>query len=155
MNEVIGIGGFVSRCRNDLVDTDEPGQYWVRTPNDLVGPFCGQRGCGRGDTCRTYRYEKPWQGNVSFHNAVPDVLAPVHHAGGSETAPILQSGTSFGVPVVAGVLATLRSDLAEHGSEPSPAELRHAIALGATDIDEGAVPKFDARQTRNRLRTDR
>lgn len=151
LDEAIGVGGFVSRCRNDLAGTDESGQYWVRD-GGLRGPFCGQRGCRPGVQCSEHRYEYPWRGNVSFHNAVPDVLAPVHHLAGSVSEPTLQGGTSFGAPVVSGALAAIVSDL---DGEPDAAELRRTVRLGATDIDEGELPKFDGEGSRAILRSER
>lgn len=151
LDNAISVGGFVSHCRNDLIESEDSGQYWVFDDETLIGPYCGQRGCGPGDECENYRYEKPWQGNVSFHNAVPDVLAPVHHPGGTETDPTLQSGTSFGTPVVAGSLAAIISDLAELEVNPSPAELRRAVSMGGTEIDEGVLQKFDAGGARDNI----
>ncbi|MBX0297688.1 S8 family serine peptidase [Haloarcula nitratireducens] len=151
LTTAITVGGFVSHCRADLLDSPASGQYWVDNDTELVGPFCGQRGCGPTKQCEEYRYEKPWQGNVSFHNAVPDVLAPVHHPAGTDTDPVLQSGTSFGTPIVSGSLATLLSDLPDSEPDPSPTQLRQAVSMGATDIDEGTVPKFDAGGTRELL----
>jgi len=144
LDDAISIGGFVSHCRKDPIESEDSGQYWVLDAETLIGPYCGQRGCGRDDECEDYRYEKPWQGNVSFHNAVPDVLAPVHHPAGTEAEPTLQSGTSFGTPVVTGSLAAIISDLAELDDDPSPAEFRRAMSIGATEIDEGVLQKFDA-----------
>jgi len=146
----IGVGGFVARCRNDLAVTAESGQYWVRN-DGLYGPFCGQRRCTPDDHCSEYRYEYPWRGNVSLHNAVPAVLAPVHHPVGSSAEPILQDGTSFGTPVVAGSLAAIISDL---DIDPTPTELDRAVRLGATAIDEGPLPKFDAGGTLKQLDVD-
>lgn len=147
LDDAISVGGFVSHCRNDLIESDDSGQYWVFDDETLLGPYCGQHGCGPDDECEDHRYEKPWQGNVSFHNTVPDVLAPVHHPAGTEIDPTLQSGTSFGTPIVSGSLATIVSDLAESENYPSPLELRGAVSMGANDIDEGVLQKFDAGAT--------
>lgn len=152
-DDVIGVGGFVSHCRHNFVDSEDSGQYWTRHNGAVDGPFCGQQGCTPSEQCEAHRYEKPWQGNVSFHNAVPDVLAPVHHPAGTETEPILQSGTSFGTPVVTGILAAILSDRSEAEDDSSPAELHRAVSMGATEIDEGGLPKFDALDTRGELTT--
>lgn len=146
VDETLGIGGFVSRCTTDTIETEDSGQYWIRNEG-LIGPFCGQRGCSPSHSCEDHRYEYPWRGNVSFHNAAPDILAPVHHLAGIEDEPILQTGTSFGAPVISGLLATILGDLVEVGIEPSPDELHHAVTEGATSIDEGDLPKFHAGNT--------
>lgn len=146
MEEAVGIGGFVSRCTADLIDTDDSGQYWIR--NDQVrGPFCGQRGCSPERSCADYRYEKPWAGNVTFRNTTPEALAPVHHPAGTEEAPVLQSGTSFGTPIVCGFLASIAGDLLEGGISPGPAEIHTAVKRGVADIDEGEIGKFQAGKT--------
>lgn len=150
LDDSIGVGGFVARCRHDLVETDASGQYWVRNEN-LQGPFCGQRDCSPFERCNDYRYEYPWRGNVSFHNAVPDVLAPVHHPVGTDVKPVLQSGTSFGTPVVSGALAAIIGDL---DGKPDPRDLARAVTLGAAGIEEGEVPKFDCAGTLAILRSD-
>jgi len=152
LDETIAVGGFVSHCRHELVESEDSGQYWAYAEDTLDGPFCGQRGCTPSEECDEHRYEKPWQGNVSFHNAVPDVLAPVHHPAGTESEPLLQSGTSFGTPMVAGTLAAIFSDLADSGVEPSPRELHEAVSMGAADIDEGTLAKYDAGGTLEALR---
>lgn len=150
LDGAVGVGGFVARCRHDLLETRESGQYWVRN-DDLRGPFCGQRDCSPTDRCSEYRYEYPWRGNVSFHNAAPDVLAPVHHPAGSDTEPVLQSGTSFGTPVVSGSLAAIIGDLDD---DPDPRDLVRAVRLGANAIDEGDLGKFDGERTRTVLHSD-
>lgn len=145
-DEAIGVGGFVSRCRTDLIETEQSGQYWVRN-DEVRGPFCGQRGCSPDQACEDNRYEYPWRGNVSFHNAEPDVLAPVHHPSGSIEEPVLKAGTSFGVPVVSGLLAVILGDLIELGIDPAPENVHRAVVEGGVDIDEGGVQKFHADNT--------
>lgn len=146
LDETIGVGGFVSRCTTDLFETEESGQYWMRNER-LRGPFCGQRGCSPSHSCQDYRYELPWRGNVSFHNAEPDVLAPVHHPVGTEDEPVLQTATSFGTPVISGLLAAILGDLLDIGIDPDPDELEQAVSEGAVSIDESDLPKFHAGNT--------
>ncbi|WP_317176132.1 S8/S53 family peptidase [Halomontanus rarus] len=146
LDESISVGGFVSRCTADLLEQSESGQYWIES-TDLEGPFCGQRGCDSTKPCAEYRFEHPWRGNVSFHNAIPDVLAPVHYPANSEEGPLLQKGTSFATPIVTGLLASLLSDLFEIGIRPGPDTIRSAVHDGGDEIDEGEIPKFDAQST--------
>lgn len=143
VDDTIGVGGFVSHCRSDLIESDTSGQYWVRN-GDLQGPFCGQQGCSPDRSCTEHRYEKPWSGNVAFRNAIPDVLAPVHHPVVSQGTPLLQSGTSFAAPIVCGILAAIAGDLLELGLSPTPAEFQTAVTQGATELDEGELGKFQA-----------
>lgn len=151
---VICVGGLVSRCTAPLVEGDKSGQYWVRN-DGIHGPFCGQRDCSPARSCSDHRYEKPWTGNVSFHNATPAVVAPVHHPAKSSEAPVLQSGTSFATPIVCGLLAAIAGDLLEYGINPSPTEFHTAVLNGAAEIDEGDIGKFQAGSTWDRLTDDR
>lgn len=146
IDESIGVGGFVSRCTKELLEDTDSGQYWVKSP-ELEGPFCGQRGCSESDSCSENRFEQPWRGNVSFHNADPDILGPVHFPATTDRGPLLQKGTSFATPTVSGVLACILSDLLELGQNPCPSSIKTAIRTGATELDEGAIPKLDAQNT--------
>lgn len=146
LDDAISVGGFVSQCGEGLIDTVDSGQYWVRDEN-IVGPFCGQRGCSPSKSCEDYRYECQWMGNVSFHNTTPDVLAPVHHPIETEGGALLQSGTSFGTPVITGLLAVILSDLLELGVDPSPAAIHTAVTDGAVELDDGDGQKFNASNT--------
>lgn len=143
LDDAISVGGFVSRCTTEPVETSDSGQYWTRH-GDLHGPFCGQHDCSEADSCEANRYEQPWQGNVSFHNGAPDVLAPVHHPARIDGEPALQSGTSFGTGVVTGVLAAILGDLSLIETRPSPRELRHAVHIGSSPLDRGPLGKLDA-----------
>lgn len=150
LDTVVGVGGFVSHCTSALVETNDCGQYWVRS-EDPHGPYCGQRGCSQSASCAANRFEQPWQGNVSFHNAVPAVLAPVHHPAGSADDPVLQSGTSFGAGIVTGILAALLGDLSTTGRTPVPTEVHRAVRNGSTPIDRGPLEKFSAEGTWDEL----
>lgn len=150
LDEAIGVGGFVARCRHELVDDEQSGQYWICENSTVDGPYCGQRGCRPDQECPDHRYEYPWRGNVSFHNAVPEILAPVHHPVLDQETPVLQSGTSFGTPAVAGILATILS-VFDHAVEP--ADVKRAVQLGATDIDGRGVA--EVRWRRNTSTVDR
>lgn len=153
VTNTICVGGLVSRCTASLVEGEESGQYWVRN-DGIHGPFCGQRDCSQARSCSDHRYEKPWMGNVSFHNATPAVVAPVHHPSKSSEAPVLQSGTSFATPIVCGLLAAIAGDLLEKGINPSPSEFHTAVVNGAAEIDEGDIGKFQAGATWDHLIDD-
>lgn len=156
LDEVIGVGGFVSLCTNDVVDCNECSQYWLHT-DELYGPFCGQRGCSGERACKTERREVPWEGNAPFANAEPDVLAPAIRASGDnlERNASLQSGTSFATPLVTSSLVSLFSDLiAEEGKQPSPEQLRQAIAEASKPIDRGDWKKYSESSTFDLLRSE-
>lgn len=149
-DDTISVGGFVSRCTSDIRERPDSGQYWIRT-DTVTGPFCGHQGCDSSESCDEHRFEHPWRGNVSFHNAIPDVLAPVHHPAKSNNGPLLQQGTSFAAPIVAGLLASILGDLFEIGEQPDLDTIRGAVRDGGAEIEEGSLPKFDAHATWNQL----
>lgn len=146
VDNAIGVGGFVSHCTSDLIESNASGQYWVRN-GGVQGPFCGQQGCSPERSCTEHRYEKPWSSNVAFRNAIPDVLAPVHHPVDSQGTPLLQSGTSFAAPIVCGFLTTIAGDLIERGLSPTPMEFQTAVTQGAADLNESDLGKFQAGET--------
>lgn len=154
VDEVIGVGGFVSLCSNDVADCVGCSQYWLHD-DELYGPFCGQRGCTDGRTCDGRRREVLWSGNAPFVNAEPDVLAPAIHASGSdrERDASLRSGTSFATPLVTSSLVSILSDLiAEEGKHPSPGEFQQAIADASTALDEADYEKYAESETFEILR---
>jgi hypothetical protein len=151
LDDVIGVGGYMPRCSADLARTADSGQWWLEN-GSLIGPFCGQEGCCPGNSCEDHRKEVLWDGNVSFHNAAPDVLAPVLDISGSSLSNIhFQAGTSFAAPMVTGFLAGILGDLLIQGIEPSVEEIRNAVRFTSEGIDVGDYHKFSAMGTRNYL----
>lgn len=143
VSNVIGVGGYVSICQNDLDQTGESSQYWVDT-DQIYGPFCGQRGCHSSQCCRTNRLEKPWDNNVSFHNAVPDILSPVIRGVKEEDHLSIQAGTSFATPIISGRLSTVLSDLRlVEGKDPGPGEIQRALKLTGIELEEGHMVKYN------------
>lgn len=154
VDEVIGVGGFVSLCTNDVADCADCSQYWVHD-DELYGPFCGQRGCVDGETCERRRKEVLWRGNAPFVNAEPDVLAPAIHASGNNRKrdASLRSGTSFATPLVTSSLVSVLSDLiVEEGEHPSPEEFQQAITEASKPIGDGDYAKYAESETFEVLR---
>lgn len=142
VSDVIGVGGYVSICENDVDCTGKSSQYWVET-DQLYGPFCGQRGCHSGEECSKNRKEKLWDHNVSFHNAVPDVLAPVVRGTKGESHLSVHPGTSFAAPLISGRIATVLSDMRlEEGKDIEPRELQRALKLTGVEIEESHMVKY-------------
>lgn len=78
---------------------------------------------------------------------MPDVLAPVHHPTMIDDEALLQSGTSFGTPIITGLLAVIMGDLIDPGVDPTPAAIQTAVQDGTVEIDEGDLQKFNATNT--------
>lgn len=145
IDSVIGVGGFVSFCTAPLDRSDESGQWWAE--NDRFhGPFCGETGdCCIGETCEQNRTSAIWNGNVSFHNAAPDVLAPPVSVWGSALDELtVQVGTSFAAPLVSGILSRILGDLFDRHEHPELEEVHDAIRYTGTQLDEGGYPKLNA-----------
>jgi subtilase family serine protease len=142
VTDVIGVGGYISICENDIDYSGESSQYWVNS-DQMYGPFCGHRGCFSGP-CEKHCKEEPWGNNVSFHNAVPNILAPVARVAEDSDGLSLEAGTSFATPLIAGRLATVVSDLIlEEGKDPDPGDLRRGLQLTGAELDEGHMTKYN------------
>lgn len=151
LDSVLGVGGYLPQCGNELIRTDDSQQWWIEN-GSLYGPYCGQRGCGPDSTCEEYRNEIEWPGNVSFHNAAPDVLAPVLEIHGSAVDDInYQSGTSFATPLVSGLLAAILGELTDDDIEPSVEDIRKAVRYNSTEMENGDYYKFDMERTYDHL----
>ncbi|WP_430503492.1 S8 family serine peptidase [Haloparvum sp. PAK95] len=153
-DEVLSVAGYMPYCGHEIVRGEESGQWWLESKNGETptGIFCGQSGCCSGADCMTHRVEKPWGGNVSWHNSVPDVTAPPIHLkenGASEVS--LQLGTSFSTPIVTGLLATALSDLPTSWNNLSALEIVRTASESSSLLDEGDLYKFDMGATRQNL----
>jgi len=144
---VLSVAGYRPLCGREIIRGDDSGQWWVENGH-TYGPYCGQQGCCSDSECEQNRHETEWEGNVSFHNAAPDILAPVVEVHGNDLDKLVrQSGTSFGTPLVTGLAAIIFSDLRDRGVDLSPTDLRQAIRFQSTEIDDGDYCKMDAKNT--------
>lgn len=170
---VLSVGSVVAECRADMgnsntglyrdypATTYPPGSYWVKKrkkdeeywenfPISFVeGPFCGGGGCSPVHECSENRHEREWEGNV---DETPDVLAPHHRVDlfsdqNDEPVSVINYGTSFATPVVAGGLAGILGKLFEQGIQPTPTEVTQAVHDMGDEIDEGRGRRFNARRT--------
>ena len=150
---VIGVGGYVANCTGEVDREGKSSQYWLNK-EELVGPFCGMQGYKNG-ACQKYCAEEPWEGNVSYHNAVPEVLAPVIRVSIYDTIS-LEAGTSFAAPLVAGRIASMVSDLIiEEQMFPGPEEIRLGTRVTSVEIDDGLSTKFCESKLYDHLSTSR
>jgi len=141
----ISVAGYLPNCTADIDTSDESQQWWVENET-IHGPFCGQQGGCTGDRgCENNRNEVLWEGNVSFHNEAPDVVAPVLEVSGTALDEVrIQAGTSFAAPLVTASLASIVADLAAAEVEPSADEIQAAVQYKSQEIDDGGYHKLDA-----------
>lgn len=157
LNQTIAVGGMISVCRKDPIDTKSAGHCWTRPnpadPYNIRGPLCGQRGCGNGASCDDHCFEYQWSGNVSFRHTTPDILAPVHYPVEMTNQPgaNFRGGTSYAAPIVTALLGEIISELNQQGTTVSPTRLRQAIQNSGSPIPDGSVRKFDHRGTRDQM----
>lgn len=151
-DSVIGVGGFLPLCTADIHRGNESSQWWVEN-DEIIGPFCGQTGdCCPGGGCNENRQEVEWDGNVSFHNAAPDILAPPIVVTGTSLSEIeIQGGTSFAAPLVSGLISSILGDLIEVGEMPSTTEIRDAVKYTGTQLDQSGYTKLNAEAVWNYL----
>lgn len=142
-DSVIGVGGYLPLCNADIDRSDESEQWWVE--NDTIhGPFCGQRGCCPSSSCEESRNEVLWPGNISFHNAAPDVLAPVLEVHGSSLTNVhIQAGTSFAAPIISGLLACTLGGLLALDKRPELEEIHNAVRYTGAQDDIDGYAKFN------------
>lgn len=163
LEDVIAVGGMVTDCPAEIgsepsdeqvgpyyIEKDEDEEYEEAIPED---GFCGWSGCVDKSGCFRKQIERPWEYNPYSSGNKPDILAPVYTTGYSENGyPILNCGTSFAAPIVAGELAAIMDEARnDNRMEPSPFEMRRAVIDGGRRIDEGSHLKFDAMGTRKEL----
>ena len=149
LDSVIGVGGYVPTCEADIDRGKQSSQWWLENGN-IIGPFCGQTGdCCSDEICETNRKEEPWKANVSFHNAAPDVLAPVIDINGSSLSEMtFQVGTSFAAPIISALLARMLGELDEI---PSVDKIQKSIRLTGKQLDESDLIKMDETAARGFL----
>ncbi|QHS17947.1 S8 family serine peptidase [haloarchaeon 3A1-DGR] len=145
VESVISVGGYIPHCSHDLVDSEDSGQWWCPEEDGTVyGPFCGQLDCCDGVSCSEYRREELWDGNVLFHNATPDVIAPALYVAGLEDGVTLNAGTSYSAPIITGIVATILSESDELGGQTPPEAIQTAIRRTSAPIDDDTYYKLDA-----------
>lgn len=150
-DSVIGVGGFLPLCAADIHRGDESEQWWLEN-DTILGPFCGQRGCCPSSSCEESCEEILWQGNISFHNAAPDALAPVLDVSGTSLTDIrIQPGTSFAAPIISGLLADIIGDLIEVDERPPQDEIFNAVRYTGAENDIEGYAKFNYKAVWNYL----
>jgi subtilisin family serine protease len=151
---VISVAGYAPWCSHDLVRSDDSGQWWVELSDGYYGPFCGQEGCCEGEACEQHREETLWEGNVSFHNDIPDISAPVFYVSELDDGITVQPGTSFSAPIVSGLVATIVSDLKTSSGSLDPRSIQDGISRAATSLDDGSLYKYDHKNTIRELASE-
>jgi subtilisin family serine protease len=144
----VGVAGCVTLCDHEIVYTDDSGQWWLEDDGEPLGPFCGGVDCCEGSPCSQYQNEVLWPGNVSFHNAAPNVVAPVTELRGTTLDDIqARAGTSFAAPLVTALLGGILGDLKLRGVRPSSDTIRNGVKYGSTELNGDSYNKFDMKET--------
>jgi hypothetical protein len=114
----IAVAGFKTLCPAAPHTDVSAGNLWIDhsvvppDPDDITETYCSFRGCGSPYSCMNDRQEVIWEHNVSPVGNKPDVYAPVQYIHDfSDHRACLIPGTSFGTPIVTGMLATILSNL--------------------------------------------
>ncbi|WP_049936400.1 S8 family serine peptidase [Haloplanus natans] len=117
--ETISVGGVTNACLGSVERVINDRRIWVDTediesvPYDRQGPYCSFKGCEVGSNdCQNNRTEIPYEHNIQSYRGNPELLAPAQKpdfADRSEGQAAFAMGTSFAAPIVAGVVARLRS----------------------------------------------
>lgn len=163
LEDVIAVGGFLVDCPATIgeeSDSENEGPYYIKKDPDYEyqeqipeGPFCGERGCINGRGCIPNKVERSWERNPQPTGEKPDVLAPFLIGEKSPDGKyVFNGGTSFAAPIVTASLACILDELRrseKHGLNAYQA--RQAVVNGASPIDEGKLPKFDAMGARREL----
>lgn len=157
MDEVVGVGGFVTKCPCGPNEGDEEekhrGPYYAlkRESEEYHGlvpedTFCGQSQCYDGNDCITNSMEEEWDRNSLATNGGPDVLAPVHYPRvNSNGIPYLIAGTSYSAPIVTAALALgYEGCISEVGREPNHYHAMEAVRQSSAPINHGDHRKLHA-----------
>lgn len=116
LDDVICVSGLIPKCTADSpkAGDNNSGPLWtyLTSTNELIGPYCSQRGCVNGEDCSNNCERVNWSGNVEPIDNNPDVYAPAHFfarcRGGGYA---FKCGTSYSAPIVTGAMATLISEV--------------------------------------------
>lgn len=129
-----------------------PLAYWARQwesidypPYISEGSFCSMGDCGPGGDCEENMQYREWAYNPTPTGEKPDILAPVHYAGGTrEGAPFIHGGTSYAAPIVSGTIAWVLGLLLDNQLSPTPYEVRQAIIDCSVTFEPTTTGRLDA-----------
>jgi subtilase family serine protease len=139
--EAISVGGVTNTCQGSVEQNRKDRRIWVDTedlrsiPYDKQGPYCSFEGCEIGSNdCGNNRTEVPYEHNIQSYLGNPEILAPAQKpdfANKAKGQAAFAMGTSFAAPIVAGVVARLRS---MKGLPTESDQIRDAILSGGDTL---------------------
>jgi subtilisin family serine protease len=142
IDEAIAVGGFISKCDEDIQNTDTSGQYWTVEDDKYIGPFCGYETCPSEYPCSRNRQELYWDKNVEQPDQRADILAPTAYFKESEKKVTLDGGTSYAAPIVSGSIVRIFSELLTSGVKPDPSQIKEAVTRTGDPVQNTDIKKI-------------
>lgn len=162
--ESIAVGMSETLCTATPQDTSTPmgaqqprppGAYWANSGSEFPfypeDAYCSYKRCSPFHECDDNRKTVYWDGNVDWHDYVPEVVAPGHKPIFDRESDLfeLEPGTSYSTAVVSGCIATVLSEV--FPDVPSPHRVKRAVETSSRDVDCGVVGKLDMKSLYNAL----
>lgn len=157
MDDVIGVGGFVTECpckpdEENRESTMQGPYYALKKESEeyhglVTGDtFCGRSQCSDGNDCIINSIEREWDRNPSPTGDGPDILAPVHYPRvNANGIPYLIGGTSYATPIVTAALALGYEEcISEAGKRPNHYHALEALDRSGASISHGEYNKLNA-----------
>lgn len=159
--QIIGVGGFEVCCTFDPSGSKIPTEikspirpplaYWTRKWSEYEYPagsteeaYCSDRDCSLNGSCEQFRGFREWPKNPSPAGSKPDVLAPIHYVEQIDYTPYILGGTSYGAPIVSGVIAWALDLLLDNQRSASPYQIQQAVIKGGEPVKGASADRLDA-----------
>lgn len=162
-DSVISVAGFEALCTyQPSLGPQEPGLQnpvkapfanWAEQTTDIDYPpgtakeaYCSCKDCARDGSCRSYREFQEWPLNPSPAGSKPDILSPVHYVINVTEVPFIHGASSYGAPIVSGIVAWALSLLLNHQRAARPFEIQRALIDGADQMNSPSADRLNAQK---------
>lgn len=166
MDEVVGVGGFVSKCprqeQNNDAENDQQGPYYAERvagedypPLIAEGFYCGRNRCCDGKECILKSFEQEWEQNPLPTGGGPDILAPVHYPRTTANdVPYIAVGTSYATPIVSAAVALAYEECySQLAKEPNHYHTIEALNRSSVPVDSGEHHKLNTTRLLNEMKS--